>query len=85
VRAGVELRGVAAGLQALVGLPMEGPGEAEVLRAAAAQGLAVGTLGGHWHAPDVPGRPQGLVVGYGTPGEGGYPAALDALVRALRI
>jgi GntR family transcriptional regulator/MocR family aminotransferase len=56
-----------------------------VLRAAAAQGLTVGTLGGHWHAPDVPGRPQGLVVGYGTPGEGGYPAALDALVRALRI
>jgi GntR family transcriptional regulator/MocR family aminotransferase len=85
VRAGVEPRGVAAGLQALVGLPAEGPGEAEVLRAAAAQGLAVGTLGGHWHTPDVPGRPQGLVVGYGTPGEGGYPAALDALVRALRI
>ncbi|MGW5349920.1 MocR-like pyridoxine biosynthesis transcription factor PdxR [Streptomyces sp. NPDC004031] len=81
---GAEVRGVAAGLHALLGLPPEGPGEAEVLRAAASRGLAVGTLGGHWHAPEVPGRPQGLVVGYGTPGEGGYPAALDALARALR-
>ncbi|MFI0937997.1 PLP-dependent aminotransferase family protein [Streptomyces sp. NPDC021020] len=85
VRRGVEVRGVAAGLHALVSLPPEGPGEAEVLRAAAALGLAVGALGEHWHAPEVPGRPQGLVVGYGTPGEGGYPAALDALARALRV
>ncbi|WP_078862429.1 PLP-dependent aminotransferase family protein [Streptomyces sp. NRRL F-5123] len=85
VRGGIEVRGVAAGLHALVGLPPQGPGEAEVLRAAAAQGLAVGALGEHWHTPEVPGRPQGLVVGYGTPGEGGYPAALDALARALRV
>jgi GntR family transcriptional regulator/MocR family aminotransferase len=48
----------------------------------------VGTLTGHWHQ-DAPGRvpaaerPQGLIVGYGTPGEGAYPTALAALVRAL--
>ncbi|MFI0896040.1 PLP-dependent aminotransferase family protein [Streptomyces sp. NPDC020983] len=84
VRPWVRVRGVAAGLQALVDLPAQGPGEAEVLRAAAAQGLAVGALGGHWHVPEGAGRPQGLVVGFGTPGEGGYPAALDALVRVLR-
>jgi GntR family transcriptional regulator/MocR family aminotransferase len=30
-------------------------------------------------------RPQGLIVGYGTPGEGAYPGALAALVRALEL
>ncbi|MFG1809202.1 PLP-dependent aminotransferase family protein [Streptomyces sp. NPDC049040] len=85
---GVEVRGVAAGLHALLGLPQDGPDEAEVLRRAAALGLAVGALGEHWHAADDavgpgPGRPQGLIVGYGTPGEGGYPAALDILTRVL--
>jgi GntR family transcriptional regulator/MocR family aminotransferase len=80
--------GIAAGLHALVGLPPGGPGETEVARRAARLGLAVGTLTGHWHQ-DAPGRvpaaerPQGLIVGYGTPGEGAYPAALAALVRAL--
>jgi GntR family transcriptional regulator/MocR family aminotransferase len=91
---GMQVRGIAAGLHALVSLPPGGPDEAEVLRRAAAQGLAVGTLGAHWHgaddavadAPPVAGeRPQGLIVGYGTPGEGGYPAALAALARVLRF
>ncbi|WP_327290850.1 MocR-like pyridoxine biosynthesis transcription factor PdxR [Streptomyces sp. NBC_01198] len=84
-RPGVEVRGIAAGLQALVSLPAEGPDEAAALRLAAAEGLAVGALGGHWHTPDgAAGRPQGLIVGYATPGEGGYPAALAALTRVLR-
>ena len=34
------------------------------------------------HASDTA-RPQGIVVGFGSPTEAGYPAALDALVRAL--
>ncbi|SHM00014.1 MocR-like pyridoxine biosynthesis transcription factor PdxR [Actinacidiphila paucisporea] len=89
VRPGVELRGIAAGLHALVSLPQDGPDEAATLRRATAEGLAVDALGGHWHGADggdrsSPGRPRGLIVGYGTPGEGAYPAALAALTRVLR-
>ncbi|MFJ4523864.1 PLP-dependent aminotransferase family protein [Streptomyces sp. NPDC088810] len=72
------VRGIAAGLHALV----EVPDEAEALARADAEGLALGTLGEHWHTPD-PGRPQGLVVGYGTPRERAYPEALEALARVL--
>ncbi|WLW53770.1 PLP-dependent aminotransferase family protein [Streptomyces sp. YU58] len=69
------VRGIAAGLHALV----EVEDEAAVLERAAAAGLAVGRLGEHWHAPGTEGRPQGLVVGYGTPREGRYAEALEAL------
>lgn len=75
------VQGIAAGLHALVGLPEGGPGEQDVLRRAAARRLAVGRLGDHWHRPGD--HPQGIIVGYGTPPERGYPAALDALVDAL--
>ncbi|MFF1547921.1 PLP-dependent aminotransferase family protein [Streptomyces sp. NPDC058291] len=76
------VRGVAAGLHALV----EVGDEARALDRAAAAGLAVGRLGEHWH--DLGGgraqrRPQGLVVGYGTPGERAYPEALDVLAKVL--
>jgi GntR family transcriptional regulator/MocR family aminotransferase len=73
--------GVAAGLHALVRLPPDGPDEAGILARAAGAGLAVDALGPHWHTPGD--HPQGLIVGYGTPGEGAYPAALEALVRVL--
>ncbi|MEV6010202.1 PLP-dependent aminotransferase family protein [Streptomyces sp. NPDC051976] len=76
------LRGVAAGLQALVGLPEDGPAEADVLRWAARQGLALGSFSDHWHTA-ADDRPEGLIVGYGTPGEGAYPRALDILARVL--
>ncbi|NEB31765.1 PLP-dependent aminotransferase family protein [Streptomyces sp. SID14446] len=72
------VRGIAAGLHALV----EVTDEAEVLARAEEEGLAVGRLGDHWHAPGD-GRPQGLVVGYGTPRERTYPEALEALGRVL--
>ncbi len=72
------IRGIAAGLHALVDVPDE---EAAVARAEAA-GLAVGRLGDHWHSSGG-GRPQGLVVGYGTPRERAYPEALDVLGRVL--
>ncbi|MGW7263133.1 MocR-like pyridoxine biosynthesis transcription factor PdxR [Streptomyces sp. NPDC054842] len=72
------VRGIAAGLHALV----EVPDEAEVLERAAREGLAVGRLGDHWHTAGE-GRPQGLVVGYGTPRERVYPEALEALGRVL--
>ncbi|MFI1723688.1 PLP-dependent aminotransferase family protein [Streptomyces sp. NPDC020489] len=73
------VRGIAAGLHALV----EVADEKEALARAGAEGLAVGHLGDHWHAPDAQGRPQGLVVGYGTPRERVYPEALEALGKVL--
>jgi GntR family transcriptional regulator/MocR family aminotransferase len=72
------VRGVAAGLHALV----EVSDEEKVLERAEAEGLAVGRLGDHWHAPGA-GRPQGLVVGYGTPRERLYPEALEVLRKVL--
>ncbi|MGV9941789.1 MocR-like pyridoxine biosynthesis transcription factor PdxR [Streptomyces sp. NPDC003401] len=74
------VRGIAAGLHALV----EVRDEAEVLERAEAEGLAVGRLGDHWHTrEDTGGRPQGLVVGYGTPRERACAEALDVLVKVL--
>jgi len=80
---GAPVGGIAAGLHALVSLPPGGPCEADVLAEAARRGLALGDLASHWHAPDDD-HPQGVIVGYGTPGESSYPAALDVLARTLR-
>ncbi|WP_369272105.1 PLP-dependent aminotransferase family protein [Streptomyces sp. R11] len=75
-----QVRGIAAGLHALVQVD----DEARVLARAEEVGLAVGHLGEHWHAPGGgEGRPQGLVVGYGTPRERVYPEALEALGKVL--
>ncbi|MGW6732038.1 MocR-like pyridoxine biosynthesis transcription factor PdxR [Streptomyces sp. NPDC055013] len=75
-----QVRGIAAGLHALV----EVDDEARVLARAEEEGLAVGRLGEHWHAPGSgEGRPQGLVVGYGTPRERAYPEALEVLGKVL--
>jgi GntR family transcriptional regulator/MocR family aminotransferase len=57
----VAVRGVAAGLQALISLPAAAPGEAGLLARAAQHGVAVEGLGGHWHESGE--HPQGLVVG----------------------
>jgi GntR family transcriptional regulator/MocR family aminotransferase len=74
------VRGIAAGLHALVEVADE---EAVVARAEK-EGLAVGRLGEHWHTADRGAdRPQGLVVGYGTPRERVYPEALEVLGRVL--
>jgi GntR family transcriptional regulator/MocR family aminotransferase len=75
---GRRIQGIAAGLHALV----EVEDETAVLARAAAEGLAVGSLREHWHAA---GPREGLVVGYGTPREGAYPGALEALVRVLEL
>ncbi|WBO65232.1 PLP-dependent aminotransferase family protein [Streptomyces camelliae] len=80
--AGRSVHGIAAGLHALIDVP----DEAEVLARAQAEGLALGALSDHWHTPGVPaGRPQGLVVGYGTPRERAYPEALEALAKVLEV
>ncbi|MFD9000694.1 PLP-dependent aminotransferase family protein [Streptomyces sp. NPDC059582] len=73
------VRGIAAGLHALV----EVTDEKETLARAEAEGLAVGHLGEHWHTPGARARPQGLVIGYGTPRERLYPEALDVLGKVL--
>jgi GntR family transcriptional regulator/MocR family aminotransferase len=78
---GTPVRGVAAGLHALVALSTGGPSERDVLTEAARRGLALGDLGSHWHGPGD--HPQGLIVGYGTPSGSRYPAALDLLARVL--
>jgi len=76
------LEGVAAGLHALLTLPPGELTEAHIRRRAARAGVAVGYLGRHWHDPAAHHR-QGLVIGYGTPGEARYVQSLDALLRIL--
>ncbi|WP_327048342.1 PLP-dependent aminotransferase family protein [Microbispora sp. NBC_01189] len=76
------VHGIAAGLHVLISLPSEGPTEQDVLHTAAANEVGVGHLGDRWHAPGD--RPQGIIVGYGTPSEHAYPAAVDALAHVLR-
>lgn len=78
----VALSGIAAGLQALVRLPSQGPTEQEVLNRATAYGLGLGELGSHWHESGD--HEQGLIVGYGAPTNSAYPAALDALAHTFR-
>jgi GntR family transcriptional regulator/MocR family aminotransferase len=78
----VRVQGVSAGLQALVLLPSDGPSEAEVLTRLEAQGVALEGLAEHWHVPDD--RPQGLVIGFGSASERGYPPAVAALRAVLR-
>ncbi|WP_230196235.1 MocR-like pyridoxine biosynthesis transcription factor PdxR [Streptomyces coriariae] len=77
----VEVTGVAAGLHAVLRLP---PGtERSALKAAAWQGVALDGLAAFRH-PAADMAPQdGLVVGYATPPEHAYAAALDALCRIL--
>ncbi|GAA3898816.1 PLP-dependent aminotransferase family protein [Streptomyces gulbargensis] len=72
--------GIAAGLHAVLALP---PGtEQEVLRAAAWQGLAVQGVD-QFRRPSVAPALDGLVVGYATPPDSGWQAALRALCRIL--
>ncbi|MER7891652.1 PLP-dependent aminotransferase family protein [Micromonospora sp. NPDC094482] len=77
------LHGVAAGLHALIQLPDAGPTEDRVIERAAAQGLALNGLRAHWHVPGGVDT-RGIIVGYATPGQASYPAALDTLARVLR-
>ncbi|KAK1181303.1 PLP-dependent aminotransferase family protein [Streptomyces sp. NBS 14/10] len=89
----VRVRGIAAGLHAVLELP---PGtEQSVLQGAAWQGLAMDGLARFRYAADddddVRGDARGdvlgdaLVVGYGTPPDHAFSGALEALCRALPI
>ncbi|MFG2024526.1 PLP-dependent aminotransferase family protein [Streptomyces sp. NPDC048825] len=86
----IEVTGIAAGLHAVLRLP---PGsEQAAVRAAHWQGLALDGLAEFRHpeaavsapvGPGGPDGPDGLVVGYATPPEHAYGAALEALCAAL--
>jgi GntR family transcriptional regulator/MocR family aminotransferase len=78
---GVRAQGIAAGLHAVVELPSDGPSEPEVLGALAADGVAVHGLSPYWHRSGA--RPRGIVVGYATPPEHAFPAAVEALGAGL--
>jgi GntR family transcriptional regulator / MocR family aminotransferase len=75
---GHNVLGISAGLHALISLSAP---ESLVLSRAAEHGLALGGYASHWHSPGP--HPQGVIVGYGTPTESSYPAALDTLARVL--
>ncbi|MFJ9697949.1 PLP-dependent aminotransferase family protein [Kitasatospora sp. NPDC101183] len=80
----VEVTGVAAGLHAV--LRLEAGTERSVLKAAAYHGLAVEGLADYRHpAADPVATPpaDGLVVGYATPPDHAYAAALAALCAVL--
>jgi len=76
------LQGIAAGLHAVVLLPGDGAiSEADVLAAAERRSIALSGLEPFWHRPE--GRPQGLVLGYGTPPQYEYDQALRRLKGLL--
>jgi GntR family transcriptional regulator / MocR family aminotransferase len=81
----VSVDGIAAGLHAVVSLP-DGVAEAEVLAAARRRNVALTGLAPFWHAAGhgEQGGEQGIVVGYGTPLQHEYAAALDHLGRLMR-
>ncbi|GHE41821.1 GntR family transcriptional regulator [Streptomyces longispororuber] len=77
----VTVTGIAAGLHAVLRLP---PGtEASAVKAAAWHGVGLEGLAAYRHPEARTTAPDGLVVGYATPAEHAYTAALDALCRAL--
>ncbi|OQR63307.1 GntR family transcriptional regulator [Streptomyces maremycinicus] len=77
----VEVTGVAAGLHAVLRLPSGT--EPSALKAAVWQGVALDGLAAFRHPTTDMAPRDGLVVGYATPPEHAYGAALEALCRIL--
>ncbi|MEW2594807.1 PLP-dependent aminotransferase family protein [Micromonospora aurantiaca] len=73
--------GVAAGLHVVLRLPAGT--ERQVVEAAAGRSIALDGLGGFRHPDATMPALDGLVVGYATPPEHAYAAALEALCRIL--
>jgi GntR family transcriptional regulator/MocR family aminotransferase len=77
----IEVTGVAAGLHAVLRLP---PGtERSAVKAAVWQGVALDGLAEFRHPATDMAAHDGLVVGYATPSEHAYGAALEALCAVL--
>ena len=79
----VRVQGVSAGLQALVLLPSDGPTETELISLLEASGVALEGLAEHWQGGGE--HPRGLVVGFGSATERGYPPAVKALRHVLTV
>ncbi|MFE9257808.1 PLP-dependent aminotransferase family protein [Streptomyces sp. NPDC006879] len=77
----IKVSGIAAGLHAVLELPEHT--EEAALRAARRQGLALDGLGAYRHPNTAMPARDGLVIGYGTPPDHAFSAALDALLIAL--
>ncbi|MFI8105947.1 PLP-dependent aminotransferase family protein [Streptomyces sp. NPDC086023] len=77
----ITVSGVAAGLHAVLRLPAGT--ERAVVQAAARQGLAVDSLSAHRHPQASGPAPDGLVIGYATPPDSAYTAALATLCCIL--
>ncbi len=80
----IGIGGLDAGINLLLTLP-EGA-EHEVLQRAGEAGMAFQGLSIMRHplaAPDTS-RPDGAIIGFGTPSEHAFPAAVDALCEVLR-
>ncbi|MFG2843952.1 PLP-dependent aminotransferase family protein [Kitasatospora sp. NPDC048296] len=80
----IQVSGIAAGLHAV--LRLEPGTERSVLKAAAYRGLALDGLADYRHpavTPEAMPPADGLVVGYATPPDHAYPAALAALCDIL--
>jgi GntR family transcriptional regulator/MocR family aminotransferase len=78
----VRIRGIAAGLHALLELPA-GTDEGEIISRAARRGLALEGLGDYAASCDIRGETPALVVGYAKPPEHAFTAAVGRLVAAL--
>jgi len=78
---GVRVVGAAAGLQAVLELPTQGPTEAEVLARANELGLSLSGLAPYWMGSGP--HPPGLVVGYATPPEHAFEPTLAVLADVL--
>lgn len=72
----MQVEGVAAGLHAVISLP-EDVSEAHVLAAAREREIALAGLAPFWHGTTP--RTDGIIVGYGTPSQHEYAAALERL------
>ncbi|MFD9123736.1 PLP-dependent aminotransferase family protein [Kitasatospora sp. NPDC059571] len=83
----VRVTGMAAGLHAVLELPPGSLGEDELLRHAQWLGLSLNTLGWCRTPSDRPpaDRPPTLVIGYGTPPDHLFEAALEALCTLVRL
>ncbi|MEU9046697.1 MULTISPECIES: PLP-dependent aminotransferase family protein [unclassified Kitasatospora] len=80
----VRVTGIAAGLHAVLQLPPGSTPEAELLARAQAVGLSLNGLTWHRATPTPTDTPPSLVIGYGTPPDHAFPAALQALCDLLR-
>jgi GntR family transcriptional regulator/MocR family aminotransferase len=78
---GARALGISAGLHAVVELPDGGPSEQELLERARERSMELLALGPFFHKPRR--GPSALVVGYGSPPEHRYAAALRALGDVL--